>query len=87
MQLLHLADGGVSLEFSQDEKPFVMRRLSELGPVSIQREATYDLISVRAERLIYLDEWDEPCLIAASAAAKALLAEVARGSSLSVAAE
>lgn len=87
MQLLDLATGAVSLEFSPKEKPEVMVRLRQFGRVSLRREATYDVLSIGGEQLTYVDEWDEPCLIAETTGGKALLVAVARGSASLVAAE
>lgn len=53
-----------------------MRRLAAFGDVVVDHQATYDRLHVAGIELIYLDEWDSPCLIASDAAGHSLLHDV-----------
>lgn len=77
MRLLDLGAQKASLEFSPDEHDIVIARLEAYGPVITARHATHDVITVGHEELIYLNEWDEPCLIAGSATGVDILARIA----------
>ena len=87
MYLLDLSNGGASLEFSPGEAAAVMARSRAMGEVTVRHEATFDVLSIGSEEITYLDEWDQPCLIAGTPSGRALLATVLRDRSLSIAAE
>jgi len=76
MNLVDLASGSMSLEFARDEQPIVMERLNALGDVQISDRATYATMRVAGIDLIYMNEWDEPCLISSTTAGAALLGRV-----------
>lgn len=73
MQMLDLDNGSVSLEFSADEREQVLDRLRRLGPMRAEVAACHEVLTVNGESIVYTDEWDEPCLIASTPAAIAML--------------
>lgn len=76
MRLIELPDDGSSLEFSPAETASVMSALRAFGNVSIVHRPTFDLISLNDIQFVYMDEWDEPCLIANSLEGKDLLVRI-----------
>ena len=76
MQLLDTASDSASLEFASYELDKVMRRLAVFGDLVVDHDATFDRLRVGAVELIYLDEWDSPCLIAHEPSGIALLRNV-----------
>ncbi len=75
MTLLDLPGGRVSLEFGDSERDRVSAWLPDLD-ARRTRHATHDVVTVRGQTLVYVDEWDEPCLISMSVAGDALLREI-----------
>ncbi len=73
MQLLNLHDGHLSLEFGQQDWPTLRSRMRRVGDVSIRQEATHGIVSVNGVQFILLNDWDDPCLISASAKGDELL--------------
>jgi hypothetical protein len=79
MNLLNLKDGRVSLEFAPDEWRQVRSGLIKVAGrerYSVREEATHDMIIIGGEELIFMDEWDEPCLISMSEHGDQLLRRV-----------
>ena len=79
MTLLELDGGKASLELARGEIAEVLRSLERVGRVEIERRATHELIRVAGHDFVYVDEWDEPCLISGDAAGTTILAAVANG--------
>ena len=77
MKLLEIAPNLLSLEFASGETEAVRSRLGRLGRVVVRREATFDLWQVAGEEFVQDNDWDQPCLIARTAAGSALLRFVA----------
>lgn len=77
MKLLELDHGRVSLEFDAGEWAEVQSRLSAFGAVARQPQAAYDLIRVGGEEFVLADDWEEPCLLAKTAAGSAMLRQLA----------
>lgn len=77
MKLLDLGVQRASLEFSAAERDAVIGQLRACGEVTINHGACHDVLLVAGEELIYLDEWDEPCLIAGTASGVDMLARIA----------
>ena len=78
VNVLELNSERVSLEFARDEFPTIMSRLRRRGKVSRRQEASFDILEVRGEEFILMDEWDEPCLLSRSPAGDAILRAVAQ---------
>ncbi|KPF71740.1 hypothetical protein IP88_10480 [alpha proteobacterium AAP81b] len=78
MHLVSLGDGTASLEFEPEEVVEVRRRLVNCYG-DYTREAIIDgaRLRVAGQELLYLDEWDAPCLIASTAAGVEMLAAIA----------
>lgn len=77
MKLVDLGDKGCSLEFRSEDWPSIRTTLDRLGRVKRHAEATYDVLTVSDVRLMLLNEWDDPCLIASDDAGKAVLNAIA----------
>ena len=78
MNVLELGSERVSLEFARDEFPKIMSRLRKRGKVTRRQEATFDVLKVRGEEFILMDEWNEPCLLSRSPEGDAILRAVAQ---------
>ena len=76
MKILDISPGSLSLEFAPYEKAIVMQRLEDFGRITVAHEATFDRIKVAQVELIYLNEWDEPCLISSTPAGARLLKSI-----------
>lgn len=76
MELLALSDGGLSLEFQSFEAPVVIEALRAEGEVKVERSGLYQTVHLADAELLYVDEWDSPCLIAGDAPSTALLRRI-----------
>ena len=76
MTLLDLDNGTASLEMSSGDLDGVLSRLARFGAVTIEDRATYELVKVGGEEFLYINEWDEPCLISTAAAGSRMLATI-----------
>jgi hypothetical protein len=74
-----LDDGQVSLELAREEVQTALRRLDRLGSVTLEAAATYEIVKVGEIRLVFQDEWDQPCLLSLDPAGANLLRSLANG--------
>ncbi|MGJ3629382.1 hypothetical protein AB5I41_25625 [Sphingomonas sp. MMS24-JH45] len=77
--MLELDGGKASLELACGEIVDVLRSLERVGRVLVERRATHELIRVAGHDFVYVDEWDQPCLISGDAAGTTILAAIANG--------
>lgn len=73
MTLLELPSGMLSLEYSVGDQAEVRARLSAIAEVAVIERVTHALVKVGDESFIQMTDWDEPCLIAQSAAGNEIL--------------
>jgi hypothetical protein len=77
--LKDLDQGGASLEFAPDDLSVLRERiLDRLGSYDVESSIDGAVIKVTGERLFFLDDWDEPCLIGRTNAEVSLLRTLAR---------
>ncbi|MGZ8284268.1 MAG: hypothetical protein ACXW27_01330 [Allosphingosinicella sp.] len=77
MQIQELDGGQVSLEMRPDEAGAVLARLQRGNGFARSKGVTHDLLSKDSISLIFMDEWDEPCLLSMDAAGASLLRSLA----------
>lgn len=76
MKVLELPSGMISLEYDVMERAEVRARLEAIANVLVFRHLTYAEVKVGREAFLHMADWDEPCLIAQSAAGNAILRRV-----------
>ena len=64
MHLVTLSDGGVSLEFSDDEFGRLKKELGRTAPYTVREEAVCDILQFAGFEIVFQNEWDSPVLIA-----------------------
>jgi hypothetical protein len=77
ISLLELKDGGVSLEFAEEDVDDLVKAIQErFGEIqTVKKLAAHDLVEFGAEQFIYYYEWD-PCLISQSPRGAEMLQEI-----------
>lgn len=78
MHIQELDGGQVSLEMRPDEAGPVLEQLQHEDGFARSRGVTHDLLSKGSISLIFMDEWDDPCLLSMDAAGASLLRSLAR---------
>lgn len=79
MHIQELDGGQVSLEMRPDEAGIVLTQLQRGGGFARSKGVTHDLLSKDSISLIFMDEWDAPCLLSMDAAGASLLRSLAEG--------
>lgn len=73
MNLMLLKDGGLSLEFAESDFEEIGKAMRELGEVRREQGVTHVNYVIDGARLVFLNDWDDPCLIAGDEAGTKLL--------------
>ena len=77
MYIQELDGGQVSLEMQPEEAAPVLAQLQHGEGFARRKGVTHDILSKDSLSLIFLDEWDAPCLLSMDAAGASLLRSLA----------
>ena len=77
MHIQELDGGQVSLEMQPEEAAPVLAQLQHGDGFTRKKGVTHDLLSKDSISLIFMDEWDAPCLLSMNAAGASLLRSLA----------